>query len=212
MANELLLINPRKRRRRRKKSIRKVKRAVTVRVSNPRKRRRSYSMRKSPHSRYRRNPRHMGRIGNLGGLVQNTIMPSVTAAGGAIALDVIFGYLPIPANLKTGPLRPLVKGAGAIGLGMLASMFVNAATAKLFTTGALTVVLHDTMRNIVGRFAPNLALGDMGYEWSGYNPELGEYLPQGFPDYTGMGMYLEPPVPEIVVPESDNVGDGYNYY
>lgn len=213
MSNELLLINPRKRRR--KKTTRVRRRTTTMRVTNPRrKRRRSYRPRARSYRRH--NPRALtmrrafGR-GGLGNVLQDAVIPSFTAAGGALALDVLFGFLPIPANLKIGPMKPLVKGVGAIGMGMLAAMFVPASTAKMFTTGALTVVLHDTLKDMMGRFMPNIPLGNMGYEWSGYNPEMGEYLPAGFPDYTGMGMYLDPPAPEPI-PAGDTVGEGYNYY
>lgn len=100
-------------------------------------------------------------------------MPAATAAGGALALDVIMGLLPVPSTLKTGPLRHVVKGAGAIGMGMAAGMFVKPETARLFATGALTVAMHDAAREMVGRFMPGVPLAGNEYDEFGFDEMLG---------------------------------------
>lgn len=111
---------------------------------------------RNPIKRRRRNP--IGRL-NLGGIVGNTIVPAATAATGAIALDIAYNFIPLPENLKSGPLRHVVKAAGAIGLGIVAGMVVKKETAKQLAAGAMTVVMYNAFREVLTRFAPNLGLG-----------------------------------------------------
>jgi hypothetical protein len=125
----------------------------------------------------------------MGGIFNN-LMPAATAATGGLMLDVLWGYAPIPGALKTGPMRHVAKAAGAIGLGMLAGMVVSKATADRFATGALTIVMHDAMRDIASRAVPALKLGeydddDLGYWGSGYNPssDMGLYMDPGMGEY-----------------------------
>ena len=171
--SKLMLVNPRKRRapKRRVTKRRTARRTTMSRVTR----------------RRRRNP--VRRKGIMGDVMGNMV-PAATAATGGIALDLIWGYAPIPANLKAGPLRHVVKAAGAIGLGMLAGMVVNKDTANRFATGALTVTMHAAMRDMIGKAAPNIKLGDvdefddLGYSGSGFNPDDGmaEYLAAGVDD------------------------------
>lgn len=126
-------------------------------------------------------------------------MPSVSAAGGAIALDLIWNFIPVPEPLKSGPVRYLAKGAGAIGMGIVAGMFFPAATAKNFTSGAMTVVMYDALKEVMATWMPQLALASydidasMGYPSAaldvGNEADLsgvGAYFPPG-----GMGAYFD---------------------
>lgn len=185
---KMLLVNPKKRR-----SKRKVKR------KSPAKRRRVSSVtRKTVTKRYKRNPIRRKKSG-IGGILKETVVPSAIAAGGALGLDVAMGYLPLPENLKTGPMRHLVKGAGAIGLGMLAGMFLKPKTAELITTGALTVTLHDAGKEAMGRFVPNVRLASIDDELESLSyvspgMPVGEYLDEYVPGNTmdnSMGEYLD---------------------
>jgi len=206
MAEQLLLVNPR-RRRRRKKATRKRRRRRNPRPSyvsgsarvNPRRRRRR--SRKTSKRRYRRNPRRLG----IANIFQDTVMPAVTAAGGALGLDIVWGMLPIPITLKTGPVKYLAKGAGAIAMGMVAGMFFPASTAKHFTSGAMTVVMYDALKEVVATWMPQLALaaydieeGLMAYpgaaldvgdeaQLSHGNQGMGAYFEN---DMEGLGAYL----------------------
>jgi hypothetical protein len=201
--NEILLVsNPRRRKKRRKTTTKRRK----TRTSNPKRRRKS---RKTTSRRRRRNPQRMTARG-----VQNQVMDGLQGAFGALALDVTLGYLPIPANLKAGLVGTGVKALLAIGIGIVGSNLkvIKPATAKIWSNGALTVVLHDELKKQVANFMPNIPMGeylpandyaDLGYYGSGYNPN-GMYLPDlsqddmGF-DQTGMGEYL-------------NDGSGENYF
>lgn len=197
---EMLLVNPRKRRRRRK---------TTARRRNPRKR--TYTRRRSPARRrrrsYRRNPVRM-----TGRNIQGHLMNSFTGASGALLLDIAWGYLPVPANLKAGYLGYLVRGIGALGLGMLAqgTRLVRPATAVALAEGGMTVALHDALKDGVRQFAPQVKLGEylddfgvssdhLGYAGSGYNPGGGVGMPQLSPmteddltiDQSGLGEYMD---------------------
>lgn len=200
---QLMLVNPKARKRRRKTAKRKTVRRrnpAPVISANPRKRKRRVA-RKTVRSRRRRNPSARGGI-------MKQAMGATIAAGGALALDAIWGYAPIPVNLKTGPLKHVVKAAGAIGLGMLAGMVVKKDTANQMATGALTVVMHGAMVDAVNRFAPNVKLGgdddmiDLGYWASGYPvgagesvEGIGEFMPSDYSNegnyVQGMGMYMD---------------------
>lgn len=207
---ELMLVNPRKR----KKAKRKTKSKFMLKKTSARKRNEITD--ENPHKRRRRSAskraisrmrRRSSKPAGLGGIkgITNQLLPAVTAAGGALALDVMWAYVPLPENLKTGPMRHVVKAAGAIGLGMLAGMVMKKDTANQLATGALTVVLHGAMRDMASRFAPAIKLGDvgefevsegvgeyvdesMGYTGSGYNPEQG--MGMQLTDQ-GMGMYMQ---------------------
>ncbi len=178
----MLLVNPRKRKAKRKVKSKTKRRLVSV------SKRKSSTVR-----RYKRNP--IRRKSGIGGILKETVMPSAVAAGGAIGLDVMMGYLPLPENLKTGPMRHLVKGAGAIGMGMLAGMFLKAKTAELITTGALTVTLHDAAKEAMGRFATNVRLASVDDELESLayvspGMPVGEYLSE-YVDGSPMGEYVD---------------------
>lgn len=144
--------------------------------------------------------------------VQNQLMEAGTGAVGALGLDVIQGYLPIPANLKGGIVGTGVKALLAIGMGVVASniKMVRGTTANRMVNGALTVVLHDELKKLTAQFAPGLQLGEylsddngLGYAGSGYNagymdedmPGMGSYLPEldVSMEQDGFGEYLSEP-------------------
>jgi len=213
MAN-MLLVNPRKRR-----AKRRVKARTKRRASAPRKRRsaRSVTSRRARNPiRYARKTRRARRRNPINlnlRSIQSQVMDAATGAAGAVALSVALGYLPIPAQFKTGTFAPVTKGAVAIGLGMLLANVVKGSTAARMTQGALTVILADVMRGLVSQFAPNITLagdsvdyyqddamnayGDgMGYTGSGFDPggAMGDYLPDisnGASFDTSMGAYAD---------------------
>ena len=210
--NEILLVNPRKRRASKKRRSPAQKAATRKLVARNRRRknpaapgsRRKVTRRKARRAvasaparrrRYKRNPTVSRR--NITGLVQT----AAAGAGGAIALDVALAYLPLPAMLKSGIVGKVTKAAGAIALGVVAQKtgLVKSTTARDMTVGALTVQLAGIGRELLGQFAPGVALsaylnedyaGELGYAGSGWNPS--EALSWG----GGMNAY--------------NVGSGYD--
>lgn len=129
---------------------------------------------------------------------------ALPGAIGALGLDVALGFLPIPVNFKTGIPGYLTKIVGAVALGMAAGYVVSGSTAAKMTTGALTVMFHGILRELVATNIPSVPLGmylrpGLGYAGSGYNPMngMGLYLPDISADSLGMdqrdlGAYLQP--------------------
>lgn len=123
----------------------------------------------------------------LGGFVKSTLMPSVVGGAGALALDVAVGLLPLPPALKTGPMAPLVKAAGAVGIGMLAGQLMGRRVGEQVAAGGLTVMAYNLGRQMLvkasGGKIPGLseyvseyvdyAPPQLGYESSG--GQVGEY-------------------------------------
>lgn len=158
----------RKRNPARRTAYKGVRRATTTR-------RRAPARRRATAVRRRRNP--IKRTGVVNGIV----MPAVTAASGALALDIAWAYLPLPAQVKSGNLKYAAKALGAIGLSMAAGMVVKKKTADAMGIGALTVVAHQLARDLLSKAAPTLKMDGMGY----YSPGL----PVGAPE-SDMGLYV----------------------
>lgn len=235
MANELLLINPRRRRRkttrhrrrnpngRARAARRTVARATSARTgltrrANPVRRRPSYRRRPTRRRitrRYARNPARM----TMRGVMNSTVIPAFQAGAGALALDILWGYVPVPIEWKTGNLRHVVKGGGAIVLGMLAQQFLGARIGNNIALGALTVTFHDAMRDMVAQFAPQIPLGWVSPavnagNYGGpqtYNYPGGDPMLQGM---NGLGYYVGSPgsaaapvgVPMPTKREEENMG------
>lgn len=185
------LANPRRRRRHR--------RAV---MANPRRRRRRYANpRRRHHARRYRNPRR-GRsggrlsLGVQGGLVQGALVPGALGAAGALTLDVVMGYASpyLPVTLQTGWFNVAVKGAAAIGVGMLVGKFLGRERGKVAMLGGLTVVLYGALKTLLTSSGVTLP-GLSGYQ--DYTPyRMGAYMPgaTGTPGIAGLGRlgYVSP--------------------
>jgi hypothetical protein len=123
----------------------------------------------------RRNP-----IGfDLRRFATDTLMPSVVGGAGAIGLDVLLGALRLPPALTVGPMRPVVRVGGAIGIGLIASMIAPRRMAEQMAAGALTVVMYDTLRGFLGRVTGGRVPGLGVY----VDPMLGEMDPEAVSYY-----------------------------
>lgn len=145
-------------------------------VSNPRRRRRSTTRkrRSTRRTRYKRNPAMTMRS------VMNTaVIPAAQSAGGAIALDFVWGFVPLPDNIKLGPMRHVAKGLGAIVIGRVAGQMLGSKIGNNMAMGALTVTFHQAFREMLTNFAPqiasNLAYYSAGVD-AGADPTLGYYV------------------------------------
>ncbi len=221
---EMLLVNPRKRRkkakgrkrrssrRRRRSSSRRRRRATGYVVGNAPIRRRKLNPRRRRGKRRSRGRRLRNPIGGFSlsrfspGNVMGQVTGALPGAVGALGLDVALGFLPIPVTWKAGIPGYLTKIVGAVALGMLAGKVVGGGTAAKMTTGALTVMFHGILRELVATNLPGVPLGmylnpgfsGLGYAGSGYNPMngMGLYLPDISGDDMGMdqrelGMYMD---------------------
>lgn len=208
--SELMLINPRKRRRRRHKISAKQRKYFGKRRTRSHKRRSVLSARprrrhhymsnphRRRHKRYRLNP-------SFGGFkpmsfVKDTLMPSSVGAAGALGLDMLLGFVPLPAMLKTGAGNTLARIGGAVGIGMLAGMVTNKRMGEQVGAGALTVVLYDVLKGFIKTSFPTLQLGDLPSEYPQMEylspapqvSDMGEFVSSDMPMYenTGVGEYV----------------------
>jgi hypothetical protein len=138
---------------------------------------------------YRRNP--SPRAGLMG-----LLMPSLQGAAGAIGVDVVTGFLPLPLGIKVSPARHFIKALMGVGLGMV----MKGSMGHNMARGVVTVAFHDAAREAVQMVAPSVQLGmepttedlaGLGY----YNPAtvapgeaLGFYPSEGM---AGMGEASE---------------------
>lgn len=176
---QLMMVNPRKRRTRKARTPAQ-KAATRKLVARNKRKRNPTAKRRSTRSVTRRYKRNPARRMAMGGIINQQVIPAATNATGALALDIIWGFLPIPINIKAGPMKHVAKGAGAIVMGMVAQNVVRPATAKALSQGALTVVMHDAMREFAQRMLPNVPLG---YYSAGTPVGVGEYM-------NGLGAYI----------------------
>jgi hypothetical protein len=199
--SEIMLVNPRRKKRKMSAKQRKYfgggrrkRRRATATVTaraNPRRARR----RARRTVRARRNPiaaavRRSRRRGGGGGklklipsnLIGGTLVPAAIGGAGALAVDVAWGFLPLPANIKTGPLGPVAKAAAAIVLGSVASKFAGRAIGEKVTSGYLTVLAYNFARGMLQKAMPSIPLGDydMGYVSAGLQ----------MPDANGVSAYI----------------------
>lgn len=151
MPQLMLVSNPSKRR----KSARK--KSVSKRRKSSGSSRRRASRRKS--LTFRSNPIRVR--GMMSRVVDQQLMPAAKQAAGALAVDVVFGYIGsyLPAQLSTGALRHMTKAAGAIVLSAVAANFVKSSTANEMAKGALTVTIHDAAKELLASAVPGVPLG-----------------------------------------------------
>lgn len=208
----LAIVNPRRRRRRGRKARARRRRhhraARIMRVhANPKRRRRRGS-RKHLFKRRRRGGGSALSVRGVVGTVKPLVKAAFPAAIGAVSLDVVWAYLPLPAVVQQGYAQYVAKGAGAVALGMIAEKFLGRETGSKFALGAMTVVLYNLTRAVVAQFAPMIPLSggsdfpSMGYY--GTAPVVGEYNVNALPDYYGSNYSQTGNFAEYNVGEGDN--------
>jgi len=148
----------------------------------------SVRRRRNPARRYvtrRRNPSARGMMGAFSPrtLIKGTVMPAAIGAAGALGIDVIWSFLPIPINFKTGPMAPFVKILGAVGIGMLAGKFLGREIGQKAMMASVTVTMYGLVKGYAQAAMPTLPLGayidGMGYTQAGQfipNESLGAYV------------------------------------
>lgn len=146
------------------------RKAVAKRATTTTRKRRSPARRTtvSKPRTYKRNP-SMPKI-SLKNVVKNQLKPAVVQASGALVLDLGYGYLGgyIPDMLNTGMAKHATKGVIAIALGMVAGNFIKNDTANKLALGAMTVTMHDAVKEAMQTYMPSVPMGcsntgDLGY-------------------------------------------------
>lgn len=172
---------------------------TTIMVRNPIKRRRRaralVAHRGRARRSFRRNP--------IGGMNIMALGSSALWIGtGAVGAEVVMGVLPIPANFKTGVARHLTKGAVGLAGGMLLARFGNRKAGEMFALGALTIAVHDAIKDSITKYAPGLNLGyySPGARVDGFlpatrgHPGVAAYVPRmagaSSDGYNRMGQYV----------------------
>jgi len=144
---------------------------------------------KRHHRRYRRNP--IGGKFNIKSFTNQTLMPATVGAVGALGLDVVLGYLPLPPMLQTGVMKSVTRIAGAVGLGMIAGAVSNRRVGEQVAAGAITVTLYDLIKGWAQTAMPNLPLsGTEEYpvlSYAGAGETVGMYVGEE----QNIGMYVE---------------------
>lgn len=146
---------------------------------------------------YRRRRHHNPRF-SVAGITQQLI-PAAYGAGGAIALDVAMGYIPLPAMLTTGYPKHATRIVGALGIGWVARKFLGS-KGQAVAAGALTVAMYNLLKDVLVQFAPSIkglgdyeeiSIDDTASQLGAYLPgsPLGAYLPDGS-SAPGMGAYM----------------------
>jgi len=155
-----MLLNPRKKRRT------AAQKAATRRLvsfnrgrGRARKRRRNPSPARARRRPARRRSRARGILGGATG-VMDALMPAAIGGAGALGVDVLFGFLPIPPQFKTGIFAPIAKIAGAVAVGWVAGQFATKRTADQIMVGAITVTVYNLAKGWMQTAMPQIALGE----------------------------------------------------
>lgn len=179
----------RARRRRRSVVMAASHRVRRRRLRNPRRlhrRRRHLGGFRVRRRRVHRNPRFG--VPSVRGIVRQTLMPAAVGAGGALALDVAYGYASpyLPAFFQNKWATLGVKIVGALGIGMLAGKFLGRERGRVAMLGAATVVVYGAAKSALSQALPTVK-GLSGYsDFVDYSvgSRIGAYMPPG-----GMGFY-----------------------
>lgn len=207
--SEILLVNPRRKRRRNKRAKAKRRPAMGYTVGSRKIRRRKLNRRH--RSRRRSNPRFS--IRGVTGLV----VPAATGAAGAVALDILMGYVPLPAFLQNPWGNAAAKGAGAVLLGFGAGKVFGKRTGVLFTAGALTVIAYQVIKSVatqaLGDKAPAGLTGVQDFVDYQRGGNMGAYMRPALSGSTGMDVNLGYMNPAGVLADNDlSSGDGMGAY
>lgn len=170
--------NPRRRRRARRSMF----------AMNPIRRRRRYRRNPVARRRYRRNP--SGRMSAGVGKLSHLILPAAGIGAGAVASEIVMGYLPLPATLKTGVMRHVTKGGvGVVGGLVLGKLLRQQRLGKFFALGAIAIATHDAIKELIVARMPNVKFG--AYLPAGATRgSLGYYNPAGTVHYGALGEYV----------------------
>lgn len=119
----------------------------------------------------------------------HVLVPAVTGALGAMALDIGMAYVPLPTQLQSGWGKTLAQLIGALGLGFLAAKvpFVGRRNAQIGTLGALTVIAYNAIRPLAAQAVGDKVKGLAGLaDFSDYSPAMGAYM------QPRLGAYMNP--------------------
>lgn len=211
---QLMLINPRKRGAKRRPRT-AAQRAATKRMVAANRARRSpsrsvatYATNPAPVRRRRPAKRHsvariMRHRKRNPASRSSGVMPMVTGAfvgaTGALLVNTVGNYLPMPASMQSPNMKAMVNGVLAIALGTFGSKFIGRRAVQM-AEGALTVTLHDALKNVLSGVIPM----NLGY----YSPAM----IMGADNRVGLPTPSEQSLREYMQPMSQREGMGEYMY
>lgn len=146
-------------------------------------------------------------------IFKNSIGSSLWGAGGAVAVDVAAGFIPVPDMLKTGYPKYLFKGLLSGLAGVAAGYVVDKKTASDIAAGGLTVNLYGALTEFVKANVPGVALGYYNAALPASRKNLGAYV-SGANTTKGAGSSLQASAPGnslgAYVSGSNRGGNGRN--
>lgn len=112
--------------------------------------------------RMRRNPKAV----KLRTLQDEILIPGAAMAAGAVGVDLIYGALPVPANLKTGIAGTATKAAVAIAAGMLSASVLGKKLGASVALGGVVTLIYSMLKPQLQAMFPQLPLGAYLSEYS----------------------------------------------
>lgn len=147
--------------------------------------------------RIRRNPR--GLSGDLQAILKRDVIPATIGAGGAVAIDILWGALPFLNNFAANnptlaPLAPVARIITALGLGWLAGQVANKHFGEMVAIGATTVTVADLIKTWMTANMPSVPMAGYVNGYVGNRPRryMGYMSPaRVVPSLpSNMGMYV----------------------
>jgi hypothetical protein len=148
---------------------------------------------KNPHARRHRarNPfRHTSRRRHHAGRrsrnpfdtkgLMDALIPAAIGGAGAVGVDILLAYLPLPASLQTGWGNYAAKIAGSFAVGYAGGMALGRDKGHQITAGALTVTAYTIVKSLAAQSLGTTVKGLSGLA--------------DFRDYrrSAMGAYMDP--------------------
>lgn len=119
------------------------------------------------------------------------IIPAVGIGIGAVGSELVMGYLPLPANFKTGVLRHVTKGGVSVVAGLTIAKFLRMKrVGEAFALGGIAIATHDAIKEWIVSTMPNAKFGEYGMYLApgAAGRGLGYVNPAQLTN--GMGMYM----------------------
>ena len=137
--------------------------------------------------RRRRNPSARGAIASMRTALVPSLKAGFVGSLGGLGVDVLLGQVlsKLPTSMQSGWGKVGVKLLAALGVGMLGG-YVMRGRGRDLTVGAMTVTLHDVLKEQFASVFPSVPLG----EYLTFAPVVGYGATTALPGTTGMGEYM----------------------
>lgn len=146
------------------------------------------------HKHHRRNPK-----GQLFDVLKGGMLPAMIFPAAALAGDVLYGVIPLPATMRTGFMKPVGKLGVAAILGAVSSFVLPANIAKLVVGGLVGGVVYDMGKSYLQTTFPTLPLAgaynypELEFETMGdFGDGAPSFLGANAPSFLGDGAAFGP--------------------